>query len=209
MSLRNLLNKPSVSRLFVFSLILVLILPVACKKSSGGTTIPYDFDTYTTEKKMEYIMNKVAPDSVARFIYSASLGKIQGADTLDLSRAYLYAIENFKGEDLDEFTAEYDLYRDKLPLIDKMKFYHKEGLLDSLAVGLQLGLGYLASVRENKKNVKTAREEILKFKEACKNDSATYHQFIVGLHYALENDRGRDLDENIYNEFINFEDSSK
>lgn len=150
-------------------------------------------------------MTKVAPDSVARFLYSAATGKVKSADTLNLNVAYLYALENYKGDELEKFTAEYDLYRDKLPLIDKMKFYYKEGMLDSLAVGLQLGLGYLASVRENHKNVKTAREEILKFKEACADDTATYHQFLVGLRFALQNDRGRDLDENIYNEFINFE----
>lgn len=206
MNLCNFFRRISPSRWGIFVFVAALFIPISCRKSNTNGNFPEDFQSRPDEKKVEFLMESESPDSVARFIYSASLGKIDGV-SLDLNAASLYALENYKGEDLEKFAAEYDLFRDKLPLIDKMKFYQKEGMLDSLSVGLQLGLGYVASIRENKKSVKESKEEILKFKEACKNDSTTYRNFVIGLRYALKHDHGKDLDEKIYNEFINFEPS--
>lgn len=204
MFLSNFFRKFSPSRRFLLGCMATLLIPLACRKSDANGDFPENFQSMSDEKKVEFLMGQQTPDSVARFIYNASLGKIPEVN-LDLNTAYFYAVENYKGQDLEQFMAEYDNRRDDLPLIDKMNFYYKEGMIDSLSVGLQLGLGYVGSIRDNRKTVKEIKDEILSFKRACNSDTATYNNFIKGLHYALKNDRGKDLDEKIYLEFINFE----
>lgn len=192
------------SRMAIFGMLAGMLAVASCGGSNDSNQLPSDFQTLSLDKKMNYMMSSVTPDSVARFIYTASLGKIPGVD-LDLNQAVEYASVNYKGKDLDEFFKEYQVYRDQLPLKDLMNFYYQEGMVDSLKVGMTLGLGYLATVRENGKTVKAAKEEILEFKKACKGDTAMYRDFLIGLRYALDHDRGKDLDDKIYNELINLD----
>lgn len=201
------LLKSITPRLAVMAILLCFGLLGGCKKSDN-VSVPGDFKDFPLDKKMEFIMSKATPDSVARFVINASLGKIDGVE-LDLAEANLYALEHYRNKEADEYSTEYQAYPQKLPLLDKMNFNYMEAFLDSGQVGYHLGLEYLTYVRENNKNVKNVRDEIREFKEILGSDTATYRRFMMGFKYALKNDRGVDLDEDIYNEFINYDDTIK
>ena len=207
MNSKGLLKRSTITRIFIFVMLLTFTM-TACKKSETEVKLPADFQNYTVDEKMEYVMTKETPDSVARFVINASLGRIPGVE-LDLNAANLYALDNYQPKDAEIYSGEYTVMVQKLPLREKMKYYYMEGFQDSIQVGYHLGLEYLTYIRENKKNVKNMKEEVKKFKEILQQDTATYRRFLVGLKIALENDRGVDLDEDIYNEFINYDDTAQ
>ena len=67
------------------------------------------------------------------------------------------------------------------------------GVEDPQGLGLQLGLEYMQSVRENNLSVDDVKRELKAFKQACGNDSNTYKRFIIGFRTVLEADSGRDM----------------
>ena len=168
----------------------------ACKggKSDAGESFPADFNALPDTARVAYVMKNTTPDSVARFICRAALGQVKGA-----------GIESLGGNDLDSFGDEYDNFVSSLPLADKMRMYVMAGVEDPQGLGLQLGLEYMQSVRENNLSVDDVKRELKAFKQACGNDSNTYKRFIIGFRTVLEADSGRDMPKAIYDNFINYE----
>lgn len=180
---------------------------VACRgKNTNGYNLPDGFESRSAENKIEYLMKNVAPDSVARFICDAAIGRIPGI-TIDLNQATLYAYEHYTGKEMDDFATEFDQYPKTLPLSEKMKLYKKAGTEDPQGLGYTLGLEYIQTIREDNKQVEEVRKELEAFRKACAGDADTYRRFMIGFKTALKADHGKDLDENVYKEFINYEEN--
>ncbi len=179
----------------------------ACKggKSDAGESFPANFNGLPDTARVAYVMKNTTPDSVARFICRAALGQVKGAGIESLGVATSYAYEKYSGNDLDSFGDEYDNFVSSLPLADKMRMYVMAGVEDPQGLGLQLGLEYMQSVRENNLSVDDVKRELKAFKQACGNDSNTYKRFIIGFRTVLEADSGRDMPKAIYDNFINYE----
>lgn len=203
--MQNNAAKGLLSRFFVLGTI--SLATVACgRNSSADKGWPAGFEALSSAGKVEYVMKHASPDSVARFICSASLGKENGV-SLDLNEATLYAYEHYRDKDFEEFTTAYEECQNSYSLSDKMKLYKMAGALDPQQFGYTLGLEYISSIRDNSKSVEQVNEELAEFKKACGSDADTYRRFVIGFKTALNADHGKDLDEAIYNAFINYEEN--
>lgn len=184
----------------------LLLIPAGCSKSEKGVDVPDDFNSRTTNQKMEYLMENFTPDSVAVFLCEASLGKIHDV-RIELQEAQLYAFEHYKEDDLVTFVDASKEYEKKLPLHEKMKLVKMAATEDPDIYSYELGLSYVGLIREEKKDVKQVTDELEAFRRECKYDPEFYKRFIKGFKLALKNDRHRDLDDKIYVAFINYQDS--
>lgn len=174
------------------------------KQNQTADQLPADFDKLGDTAKVAYFMKNVSPDSVARLICDASLGKIPNVriDTFAIAAAYAY--ENYNDSSLRIFSEEIDGYSANLPLPEKMRIYFMAGKSDPQRMGYQLGLEYVNHIRESRMTVAQIKEELNAFKDACAEDSATYRRFLKGFHTVLQLDHGKDLPEEVYNTFKDY-----
>lgn len=173
-------------------------------KNSDGR-FPENFNTMGDTDRVAYVMQNATPDSVARFICLAALGRVDGAKIDSLGIATSYAYEKYTGDDLDMFGDEYDNFVAALPLADKMRMYAMAGVEDPQRLGLQLGLEYMQQIREKNLSPEQVEAELKAFKKACGDDTDTYERFLVGFHTVLKADNGKDMPKAIYDKFINYE----
>lgn len=152
--------------------------------------------------QVRYVMDHSTPDSTARFICLAALGKVPGARIDTLPIATLYAYENYRDSALAVFSDEYDRFSMTLPLADKMKILALAGSVDPQALGYELGLHYADQIREKNMTAAEVRRELAEFKKACADDPDTYERFLKGFGIVLKIDNGRDIPEEIYKEYI-------
>jgi hypothetical protein len=175
------------------------------KAEAAQDQLPADFNSLDDAAKVAYMMNNVEPDSVARFICDAALGRERLGMRIDtLAMAAAYAYEHYNDSSLIVFSREFDTYSANLPLEDKMRIYVMAGESDPNRLGYQLGLEYVSHIRDNKMTAEDVRREIEAFRSACANDSDTYVRFMKGFKTVLRTDHGKDLPENIYNSFIDY-----
>lgn len=183
-----------------------MLLLAGCGKGKGdGGDFPKDFSSLPDGEKVAYVMQHASADSVARFICDAALGRIPGVKIDKFTEATLYAYENLKNDDLATFSSEYDRYVEVQPLPDRMKLYALGGQHDAQGLGYALGLDYVRSIRDKNMTADQVETELREFKKACGSDTETYKRFIVGFHTVLDLDHGKDLPEDIYKRFINYE----
>lgn len=179
---------------------------VSCHGGKGsGSDYPADFKSIGDCGRVDYMMKRVSPDSLARFIIYGALGRNPGAPIDTLAIATNYAYEKLKGDDLDSFSVEYDSLVGALPLAEKMRVYKLAASEDPQGLGYKLGLEYMMSIRDGNKSADQVEKELVEFKKACASDTATYRRFIIGFHTVLELDHGKDLSEEIYRRFVNYE----
>lgn len=183
----------------------VAITLAACSGNSGdgNNGIGPEFLKMTDQQRVAKMMEITTPDSVARFIIDASLGKVKNAKIDTLALAPLYAYENYTGDDLVNFSQEFDDYSASLSLSDKMKIYAMLAKVDADQMGYQLGLEYVGYIRQHQMNAKQVAAEIEEFKKACGNDKETYSRFVKGFKAALDSDKGVDIPKEVYEEFKN------
>lgn len=203
------LAAPAVLRkLFIHSagpLALASLVFISCgSRKTAAQTMPEDFDQFADTAKVAYMMYAVSPDSVARFICDASLGKSEVGRISAFPEATAYAYQNYADSNLIVFSQEMDYYSANLPLAEKMKIYAMAGKTDPQRLGYELGLEYVGYIRDNKTGVEDVKREIEALKTACGEDSLTYIRFLKGFKTVLQADRGKDLPEEIYNVFINY-----
>lgn len=184
---------------------LAILLSGCSKGKAGEEGFPPDFNTKGDQYRVAYMMEKVGPDSVARFICDAALGKVKGAKIDSLSIATLYAYEHYKDSALNIFSDEFLQYEAMQDLPDKMRLYVMAGDHDPQGLGYELGLEYVSNIRDEHKTVEEVEQELREFKKACGNDTVTYRRFLIGFKTVLELDRDKDLGRGIYDRFINFE----
>lgn len=171
-------------------------------KSSGR--FPKDFDKMSDVERVEYMMQNVSTDSLARFVIDGVLGRNPGAPIDSLSIALPYIYDHLKGDELEAFSTEYSNYVESLPLNDKMKIYMQDLTEDPMQVGYKLGLQYLGSIRENNKSAKQVEKELESFREACDTDTATYRRFIIGFHTVMAVDSGKGISKEVYEKFKDY-----
>lgn len=181
-------------------------LLVSCGGKSGSTSgLPDGFDKIGDAGRVQYVMSRVTPDSLARFIIYGALGRNDGVRIDTLAIATNYAYERLKGDELDKFSTEYDAVVEGLPLGDKMKVYKLGGSEDPQGLGYRLGLEYMTSIRDGNKSMDQIERELQEFKKVCAEDTSMYRRFIIGFHTVLEVDHGTDVSEEVYKKFVNYE----
>lgn len=182
-----------------------LCLAAACSGKGGNGNFPDNFDKIGDAGRVAYVMEQTSPDSVARFICDAALGKVEGVKIDSIQIATLYAYEHYKDNDLASFSNTLDSYSAALPLKEKMKLYVLLGEVDAQQLGYQLGLEYVNNIRSKKMTADEVSAELKEFKKACGADHDTYRRFVKGFKVVLEKEHGgaRGVDNDIYNRFIN------
>ena len=199
-------NLSTLSSLLSVSLLLLLPLLASCSKDKRGTSsLPENFGTIGDCGRVQYMISHTTPDSVARFIIYTALGRNENVRIDTLAIATTYAYEHLQGPDLDSFSAQYDSLIESLPLADKMSIYVKAGAVDPQRLGFRLGLEYMSSIRDGNKSVADVEKELREFKRACNHDPEMYRRFIIGFHTVLERDHGKDVPNDIYQKFRNYE----
>jgi len=173
-------------------------------KDKDARVFPSDFNQLSDAQKTAYVMERVSPDSTARFICDAALGRVKGVKLSNMNEAVLYAYENYRADNLNSFSAEFNDYPARQPLVDKMKIYLLAGQEDPQGLGYKLGLEYVSQIRDKKMNADEVEKEIKALKKACGNDDATYQRFLTGFRTVLQIDHGKDLPEEIYRRFANY-----
>ncbi len=183
---------------------IAIILASCSKKQTVAETLPEDFNHLPDTAKVAHMMDITTPDSVARFICDAALGKSKVAtiDTFAIATAYAY--QHYSDSCLISFSQELDDYSANLPLADKMEIYKQAGQSDPQRLGYELGLEYVNYIRNNHADVAKVKQEIDALRVACGEDSLMYLRFIKGFKTVLQADHGKDLPEDIYKMFINY-----
>lgn len=188
--------------LLVLALVLMLALAGCGKaKNSGDAGFPADFNSLPDTARVAFVMKHAAPDSVARFICSAALGNVKGAKIDSLGIATNYAYEKYSGDDIDNFSVEYDSFVASLPLPDKMRMYALAGVEDPQGLGLQLGLEYMQAIRDRNMTAKEVDTEIEAFRKACGDDEDLYDRFLTGFRTVLQVDNGQDVPKAIFEKY--------
>lgn len=199
-------NSLLIRALVVGGVLLSALMPAACGKGNGAAgNFPSDFENRTDAEKMAYVMKGATPDSVARFLCDASLGRIPNVSIKSFSEASNYVYSTYKDADVVTFTEELENYPNTLPLADRMRIYKDAGKEDPQRLGYVLGLDYMRMIRENNMTAEQVETELKEFRKACGPDKETYDRFIVGFHTVLKLDHGKDIPEEIYNRFINYQ----
>lgn len=193
-------------KIFIASAVAAVLLASCGNNNKSEGDYPKNFKKIGDAGRIAYMMGRVKPDSLARFVVYGSLGMNPGAPIDTLATAVLYASEHLKGDDQTEFFREFENLSESLPLADKMKIYAAAGMEDPQGLGFKLGLEYIGRIREDNKKMKEIDAELAEFKKACANDSDTYRRFVVGFKVALQEDHGKDLSEEIYQKYINMPD---
>lgn len=185
--------------------VMLTLIVAGCGNGKDNTSnFPKNFSGLSDSAKVEYMMSHVSPDSVARFICDASLGKIEGVMIDTLSNATLYAYENYHDDDLQSFSTAYDEYAEHLPLDEKMRLRKLAAQEDAMGMGYALGLEYVSMIRLDHKNASVVEAEIAALKRACDaepEDSLTFERFMKGFKVALQQDNGSDVPEEIYKKY--------
>lgn len=198
-----------VMRGFLFvSLAWVLSLMAAGCSKNDGNQLPDNFKTLSTEDQMEYLMSQIPPDSVARFICNAAMGKVYNA-RIELQPALSYAYEKYDEDDLVTFQMALENFQAELPLHEMVKITKLLGMQDLDQFSYDLGLSYVGTIRVDQKSVDQVSDELAKLQKECKTDPDFYKRFMKGFKTALKYDRHHDLDDNIYLKFISYPDSLK
>ncbi len=175
------------------------------KDDTSGSSLPADFNKKTDSEKIAYLMRTTTPDSVARFVMDASLGRIKGVQIDSLAMVELYIVSNYDSQKQLEYAEESVRLKDQLTLAQRMKLFKKGSAEDPIGFGLDLGLGYLSIIREKNLSANDVDKEIKEFKKECKEDTATYRRFVVGFTEALRQDKDKDVKKEIYDRFINLD----
>lgn len=191
--------------LFICAGIGLCLLAAGCKKGAEQTEagFPADFNKRTDEDKVAFVMRTCTPDSVARFVMDASLGRLKGIQIDTLSNAELYVFSNYNSEMQQKYAEESVRLKEQLTLAQRMQLFKKGSVDDPISFGLDLGLGYLARVRERNLSADDVAKEIKEFQKECASDTATYRRFTVGFTEALRQDKDKDVKKEIYDRFIN------
>lgn len=177
------------------SLIIIsfLLVSSSCKKKNDGhhADVPKEFSTMSDRDRVEYLIENVTPDSVARFLIDASLGDIENVkiDTLMIAQGTAYEKYENQPDEMAIFSSELERYSASLDLSRKKRLYAMSGMHDPEGFGYDLGLEYVNNIREKKLTVKDVTDEISEFRRSCANDPATYNRFVKGFKIALELDR--------------------
>lgn len=189
---------------FLIAASMLFLAGCKSKPLEKEVAFPPEFADLDDASMVEFMMKNSTPDSVARFVCDAALGKVKEGriDTLAIAAAYAY--EHYSDSDLVDFSREFDSYSANLPLEDKMKIYSMAGTVDPQGLGYELGLEYVSHIREQRMNVADVKKELEAFKKACAEDSVTYVRFMKGFKTVLKADHGKDLAEEIYEMFINY-----
>lgn len=187
----------------IFPLLAALASCGSGKEGQKGS-FPDNFGTLDDARKVSFMMQNASPDSVARFLCDAALGKVPQGRIDTLATAAAYAYEHYTDSALMVFSQEFDDYSSNLPLDQKMRIYSMAGMSDPQRLGYELGLQYVSHIRESRMSVDDIRAELEAFKAACATDSATFRRFIKGFKTVLKVDHGKDLPEDVYNAFIDY-----
>lgn len=191
---------------FLAGFALAAILISSCGgKGKSDKTYPDNFNSIGDAGRIDYLIRMgVSPDSVARYIIYGALDRNDAKiDTFALATNHAY--ETYRDADAEAFSIEYDGLVENLPLADKMKVYMLAGTEDPQGLGYRLGLEYMSSVRDGNKKSSEIEKELKEFKKACGTDTAMYRRFIVGFRTVLKVDHGKDMPEEIYQKFVNYE----
>ena len=181
----------------------LMIALVGCGKSKnkGESAFPENFNSLPDTARVAFVMKTSTPDSVARFICNAALGNVEGAKIDSLGVATNYAYEKYTGEEIDNFSVEYDTFVASLPLPEKMKMYAMAGVEDPQGLGLQLGLEYMQAIRDRNMTAKEVEAEIEAFRKACGADEDLYQRFLTGFRTVLQVDNGQDVPKAIFDKY--------
>ncbi|MBD5283859.1 MAG: hypothetical protein HDS31_04565 [Bacteroides sp.] len=104
------------------------------------------------KEKVQYIAQTCGPDSLARFICYAALGKSNDGKIDSLAMAQLYALEIYQADDekIARFSRVFDETVESLPLADSYRLTEMTGTLDDTQMPIDLGLHYGAKVKRDK-----------------------------------------------------------
>lgn len=179
------------------------ILAAACGRGNGDGDgkFPAGFEQRSDAEKISYLMAHASPDSVARYVCDASLGLVPGAKIDTFANALLYAYDTYRGDSLTIFCDAFEQYSSNLPLDRKMKIYALAGKADPMGMGYQLGLEYVAKIKEKSMTADEVAAEIEAFKKACADDPETYTRFEKAFALALSLDDTPDLPRDIKQKF--------
>lgn len=186
----------------LFASIISLLIVSSCNKGGKNTDDSENFKMMSDTEKVHYLMSRVTPDSLARFIIYNSLDNTNEnhIDTMAIATSYVY--ERLKENDLETFQVAYDSTIESLPLESRMKIYKMAGSDDPQGLGYKLGLEYMSEIRNGHKSSAEIEKEIKAFKKACADDQDTFNRFIIGFQTVLKLDHGKDVPEDIYKKFL-------
>lgn len=189
---------------FIFICLSLVGLAACHSGDKSSSAYPEGFDKIGDIGRINYMKQRISPDSLARFVIDGALGRNPGAPIDSLANATLYIYDHLQGKDLDDFSMSFDSYVESLPLDDKMRTYLMASSEDPQKLGYRLGLEYVGSIRDEDKSVEQVEKELKAFRKACGTDTATYSRFLIGFHTVMVLDSGKNLKPEIYSRFLDY-----
>lgn len=195
------MKKMNASAAVALTLACCLTILASCGGKGHGNHFPKGFADWHDARKVQYVMDNASPDSVARFLCAASLGKIEGVKIDTLPTATLYVMENYPDSCLQSFAEAYDAYVDGASLKDRMRLYRLAASEDPMKLGYELGLHYVNKIRVNGMTPEEVEAEIAELQRACADDTVTFTRFRKGFRVALTVDGAADIPKSIYDKY--------
>ena len=174
----------------ILALIFLVTIFMGCNDHKSSA-FPEDFVNKTDTAKIAFLMEKVNPDSVARFIgYSALYENDSIRRIKDFPQAVRFAYIKYNEQDRIPFSIALQKFTDSIPLEKRLYIYKlaSPGNLDRL--GFLLGKDYLET--ENYIPGKLDDSQIEKiniinvFKKICNSDTASFKSFLEGFTLAIK-----------------------
>lgn len=173
----------------------------SCGNRKAEAAVPPELTEGPDSRRLDFLMSKVTPDSVARFIILSAAGRNGDFRIDSLTSATNYVYERLNMDDLESFQVAFDDAVNSLPLPDKMRVLAQAGTTDPQRLGYQLGLEYLATIREGSLTASQVEKELAEFKKACAEDTATHRRFMIGFSTALRVDSGKGVPKEIFEKY--------
>lgn len=189
-------------------LALMAIMLLSCGRSEDPHGLPSDFKNKPTTGKMEYLIAHRTPQQAALLMCKMAMGELDYGE-MNIPEARDYAYSHLNEEQMVAFEVVCENFEDTLPLSKHVKFARLAAIEDMAEAAYGLGLGYVASIRENEKTIPKIEAELAALREESRDDPEFYKRFMKGFKIVLEADRHHDLDEKIYLHFISYPDTIK
>lgn len=176
--------------------LMMISLFCGCAFSHADTTekLPAEFQQLNDTAKVAYMMKRLAPDSMARFVCNSALNKIplSPIDSFAATVRYLYTAYN--DSDLVVFCEELNTYPATLSPSEKIKIYLMASENKPARLGYRMGKDYAAELKKGKISLEIMKEEIEIIKDSLRQDSNDFNKFFAGLKTGLNSE---EADESI------------
>ena len=155
------------------------------KNVENNEPLPENFNEWSDSTKISFVMKRVSPDSTARFLCLAALGRLPEAKIVSFKDAVGHVYMAYEDSAKIVFYNEINDFPTKLPLEDKLRLYVMAGDGKPGRLGYRLGKEYAAGLHSGNITETEVLEEINVIENLLGDNKTDREKFKAGLKTSL------------------------